>query len=336
MSGTEGPGFFVPISNETGLVRSPFEYPQFYLADPWVYYLLAGYIFLLMLASFILNALTIHVTIEHQKLRTPLNYLLLNLSMANIFMVVGGYSSTFYAAIKGYFAYGHAGCNTEALFHVLSGQITLWSLVVLSMERFMVVCKPLKKFRFRRMHACFGVGVAWMLAYACALPPLMEWSRYIPEGLQCSCGVDYYTMNVELNNESYMIYLSVIQFAVPLVIIFFCYALVFICKAPDATEESETTQKVDPEVTRMVFAMIVAYVVFWLPYRGMGWYIFTHPEVTLSPYTMTILSFLTKTSTLCNPVIYLRMNKSYRECLFRTLQGEEDEKTKTGSSVSPQ
>lgn len=43
MNGTEGPNFYVPMSNKTGVVRSPFEHPQYYLAPPWKYSLLAAY-----------------------------------------------------------------------------------------------------------------------------------------------------------------------------------------------------------------------------------------------------------------------------------------------------
>lgn len=47
--------------------------------------------------------------------------------------------------------------------------------------------------------------------------------RYIPEGMQCSCGIDYYTLKPEVNNESFVIYMFVVHFMIPLAIIFFCY-----------------------------------------------------------------------------------------------------------------
>lgn len=47
--------------------------------------------------------------------------------------------------------------------------------------------------------------------------------RYIPEGMQCSCGIDYYTPKPEINNTSFVIYMFVLHFCIPLFIIFFCY-----------------------------------------------------------------------------------------------------------------
>lgn len=49
--------------------------------------------------------------------------------------------------------------------------------------------------------------------------------------MQCSCGIDYYTLKPEINNESFVIYMFVVHFSIPLIVIFFCYGqLVFTVK----------------------------------------------------------------------------------------------------------
>ena len=56
--------------------------------------------------------------------------------------------------------------------------------------------------------------------------------RYIPEGLQCSCGPDYYTLAAGFNNESYVMYMFVCHFCFPVFTIFFTYgSLVLTVKA---------------------------------------------------------------------------------------------------------
>lgn len=66
---------------------------------------------------------------------------------------------------------------THALFYI-SGEIALWSLVVLAIERYIVVCKPVTNFRFGEKHAIAGLGFTWIMALTCAIPPLFGWSRY--------------------------------------------------------------------------------------------------------------------------------------------------------------
>lgn len=121
MNGTEGPNFYVPMSNKTGVVRSPYEYPQYYLADPWKYSALSAYMFFLILFGFPINFLTLYVTIQHKKLRTPLNYILLNLAVADLFMVLVGFPTTMYTSMNGYFVFGTLGCNIEGFFATLGG-----------------------------------------------------------------------------------------------------------------------------------------------------------------------------------------------------------------------
>lgn len=48
--------------------------------------------------------------------------------------------------------------------------------------------------------------------------------RYIPEGLGCSCGPDWYTHNEDFHCSSYVIFLMVTCFIVPLSIIVFSYS----------------------------------------------------------------------------------------------------------------
>lgn len=55
---------------------------------------------------------------------------------------------------------------------------------------------------------------------ACLPPPP---GRFIPEGLQCSCGPDWYTTNNKWNNESYVLFLFCFCFGLPLATIIFSY-----------------------------------------------------------------------------------------------------------------
>lgn len=58
-----------------------------------------------------------------------------------------------------------------------AGQVALWSLVVLAIERYIVVCKPMGNFRFSSSHAMMGIAFTWVMAFSCAAPPLFGWSR---------------------------------------------------------------------------------------------------------------------------------------------------------------
>uniref|UniRef100_A0A3P8X2E9 Rhodopsin n=1 Tax=Cynoglossus semilaevis TaxID=244447 RepID=A0A3P8X2E9_CYNSE len=333
MNGTEGPDFYIPMSNKTGL-----------------YSLVAAYMLFLIATAFPINFLTLYVTVQHKKLRTPLNYVLLNLAVADLFMVVGGFTVTLYTALHGYFSLGVTGCNIEGFFATLGGEIALWSLVVLAIERYIVVCKPMTNFRFGEKHAIAGLAFTWIMALTCAAPPLCGWSRYIPEGMQCSCGIDYYTPKPEINNTSFVIYMFVLHFSIPLLIIFFCYGrlLCTVRAAAAQQQESETTQRAEKEVTRMVVVMVISFLVCWVPYASVAWYIFANQGTEFGPVFMTAPAFFAKSSAaLYNPVIYILLTRQFRNCMITTVCcgknpfGPEDEvtavsRTQTSSVSSSQ
>uniref|UniRef100_A0A672ZBD9 Rhodopsin n=1 Tax=Sphaeramia orbicularis TaxID=375764 RepID=A0A672ZBD9_9TELE len=320
----KGKNFYIPMNNRTGLVRSPFEYPQYYLGDPILFKLLAAYMFFLICTGFPINFLTLFVTAQNKKLRQPLNFILVNLAVAGLVMVCFGFTITFVTAINGYFIFGPMGCAVEGFMATLGGQVALWSLVVLAVERYIVVCKPMGSFKFTGTHAGVGVLFTWVMALACAAPPLAGWSRYIPEGLQCSCGPDYYTLAPGYNNESYVMYMFVCHFCFPVFTIFFTYgSLVLTVKAVRyhsfTSESCFYYDKAEKEVTRMCFLMVMGFLVAWTPYASFAAWIFFNKGAAFSATAMAIPAFFSKSSALFNPIIYVLMNKQFRNCMLSTV-----------------
>ncbi|XP_033994711.1 green-sensitive opsin-like [Trematomus bernacchii] len=320
-NGTEGNNFYIPMSNRTGIVRSPYEYQQYYLADPIMFKLLAFYMVFLIFTGTPINALTLLVTIQNKKLQTPLNLILVNLAVAGLVMCAFGFTITFVSSISGYFILGPTFCAMEGFMATLGGQVSLWSLVVLAVERYIVVCKPMGSFKFSNTHAGIGVGITWLMAFACAAPPLFGWSRYLPEGLQCSCGPDYYTLAPGFNNESYVMYLFAVHFFTPVFLIFFSYgSLVLTVKAAAAQQqESESTQKAEREVTRMCILMVFGFLLAWVPYASFAAWIFMNKGAAFTALTAAIPAFFAKSSALYNPVIYVLLNKQFRNCMLSTV-----------------
>ncbi|XP_016334094.1 green-sensitive opsin-4-like, partial [Sinocyclocheilus anshuiensis] len=139
--------------------------------------------------------------------------------------------------------------------------------------------------------------------------------------MQCSCGPDYYTLNPDYNNESYVIYMFSCHFILPVTVIFFTYGrLVCTVKAAAAQQQdSASTQKAEREVTRMVILMVLGFLVAWTPYATVAAWIFFNKGAAFSAQFMAIPAFFSKTSALYNPVIYVLLNKQFRNCMLTTL-----------------
>ncbi|XP_056324048.1 opsin-1, short-wave-sensitive 2 [Danio aesculapii] len=340
--------FHMPVTLDVANLSaySPFLVPQDHLGHSGVFMGMSAFMLFLFIAGTAINVLTIVCTIQYKKLRSHLNYILVNLAVSNLWVSVFGSSVAFYAFYKKYFVFGPIGCKIEGFTSTIGGMVSLWSLAVVALERWLVICKPLGNFTFKTPHAIAGCILPWCMALAAGLPPLLGWSRYIPEGLQCSCGPDWYTTNNKFNNESYVMFLFCFCFAVPFSTIVFCYGqlLITLKLAAKAQADSASTQKAEKEVTKMVVVMVFGFLLCWGPYALFAIWVVSNRGAPFDLRLATIPSCLCKASTVYNPVIYVLMNKQFRSCMMKMVFNkniEEDEASSSSqvtqvSSVAPE
>ncbi|XP_062406563.1 ultraviolet-sensitive opsin-like [Sardina pilchardus] len=320
---------------------SPFEGPQYHIAPKWAFYLQAAFMGMVFFFGTPLNFTVLFVTAKYKKLRTPLNFILVNISLAGFIFDVFSVSQVFVASLRGYYFLGHTMCALEASMGSVAGLVTAWSLAVLAFERYIVICKPLGSFKFGTNHALGGVAFTWFMGVGCASPPFFGWSRYIPEGIGCSCGPDWYTTGTEYNSETYTYFLLVTCFIMPITCIIFSYSqLLSALRAVAAQQaESASTQKAEKEVSRMIIVMVMSFVLCYTPYALAGLYFTLDPTPDKDYRLVTIPALFSKSSSVYNPLIYCFMNKQFNACIMETFFGkkidEASEVSKTEvSSVS--
>ncbi|XP_055513692.1 pinopsin-like [Leucoraja erinacea] len=327
-----------PATPHNGTVGA-FEGPQWpHYASKSTYMVVATLMGLVVFLASFVNGLVILVSLKYKKLRSPLNYILVNLAVANLMVTFFGSTVSFSNNIHGYFTLGETMCQFEGFMVSLTGIVGLWSLAILAFERYVVVCKPLGDFRFQQRHAVWGCLFTWLWSLVWTAPPLFGWCSYVTEGLRTSCGPNWYTGGT--NNNSYVVALFVTCFMMPLSLIIFSYSslLVVLRAVAQQQKDSQSTQRAEREVSRMVVAMVMAFLVCWLPYTTFAMVIAINKDIVIQPTLASMPSYFSKTATIYNPVIYVFMNKQFRTCLVTTLCCGRDplggsEETSSGSAA---
>ncbi|XP_060114803.1 pinopsin-like [Heteronotia binoei] len=298
----------------------PFDGPQWpHLASRSIYTSVAVLMGVVTFSASLVNGLVIVVSVRFKKLRSPLNYILVNLAAADLLVTFFGSTISFANNAVGFFVFGKTVCQFEGFMVSLTGIVGLWSLAILAFERYLVICKPVGDFRFQQRHAMIGCLYTWVWSLVWTVPPLFGWSSYVPEGLGTSCGPNWYMGGT--NNNSYIMALFVMCFALPLSTILFSYAnLLLTLRAVAAQQkEQETTQRAEREVTQMVITMVMAFLVCWLPYATFAMVVATTKDLSLQPALASLPSYFSKTATVYNPIIYVFMNKQFRSCILNTV-----------------
>ncbi|KAM4696684.1 red-sensitive opsin [Rhinophrynus dorsalis] len=316
-------------SNNT---RGPFEGPNYHIAPRWVYNLTTLWMIFVVFASVFTNGLVLVATYKFKKLRHPLNWILVNLAIADLGETVIASTISVVNQIFGYFILGHPLCVIEGFTVSTCGITALWSLTVIAWERWFVVCKPFGNIKFDGKLACAGITFSWVWSAAWCACPIFGWSRFWPHGLKTSCGPDVFSGNTDPGVQSYMWWLMITCCIIPLAIIVLCYIHVWwtIRQVAQTQKESESTQKAEREVSRMVVVMIVAYIFCWGPYTFFACFAAFNPGYSFHPLLASLPAYFAKSATIYNPIIYVFMNRQFRNCIYQLFGKKVDD----GSEVS--
>ncbi|XP_030627104.1 vertebrate ancient long opsin a [Chanos chanos] len=294
----------------------PFAGPLKTIA-PWNYKILAALMFIVTSLSLAENFTVMLVTFRFKQLRQPLNYIIVNLSLADFLVSLTGGVISFLTNYKGYFFLGTWACVLEGFAVTFFGIVALWSLAVLAFERFFVICRPLGNIRLRGKHAVLGLVFVWTFSFIWTIPPVLGWNSYTVSKIGTTCEPNWYSGN--FSDHTFIITFFTTCFILPLSVIIVCYGKLLrkLRKVSNTHGRLGNARKPERQVTRMVVVMIVAFMVAWTPYAAFSIIVTACPTIYLDPRLAAVPAFFSKTATVYNPVIYVFMNKQFRKCLIQ-------------------
>ncbi|KAM4709320.1 melanopsin-B-like [Discoglossus pictus] len=224
---------------------------------------------------------------------------------------------------------GKIGCNTYAFCGALFGITSMMTLMAISVDRYVVITKPLQSVQWSSKKRTGQVIVlVWLYSLLWSVAPLFGWSSYIPEGLMISCTWDYVTATT--SNRSYTMMLCCCVFFIPLLVISHCYLCMFqairstgrnVQKLGSCGRQSFLTTSVKNEwkMAKIAFVIIIVFVLSWSPYACVTLIAWAGHGKTLTPYSKTVPAVIAKASAIYNPIIYGIIHPKYRETIHRNV-----------------
>ncbi|XP_041938880.1 vertebrate ancient opsin-like [Alosa sapidissima] len=300
--------------------ENPFKGPLSYVS-PWTYTFLACLMFVVTSLSLFENFTVMLVTFKYKQLRKPLNYIIVNLSVADFFMSLVGGSISFLNNANGYFILGNWACVTEGFVVTYLGIVALWSLAILAFERYFVICRPMKNVRLGIKHAGLGLLFVWTFSFIWTIPPVLGWNSYTVSKIGTTCEPNWYS--TEYSDHTYIITFFTTCFILPLGVIIGSYGKLMqkLRKVSNTHGRLGHTRKPTREVARMVIVMIAAYLIGWTPYAAFSITVTACPTIYIDPRLSAAPAFFAKTTNVYNPIIYVFMNKQFRKCLIHMFKG---------------
>uniref|UniRef100_A0A3B4E9I7 G-protein coupled receptors family 1 profile domain-containing protein n=1 Tax=Pygocentrus nattereri TaxID=42514 RepID=A0A3B4E9I7_PYGNA len=257
--------------------------------DPWgffrkvdvpdhAHYIVAFFVAVIGGVGVMGNVLVMYAFFCNKKLRTPPNYFIMNLAVSDFLMAATQSPIFFVNCMYKEWVFGEIGCKMYAFCGALFGITSMINLLAISIDRYVVITKPLQAIRWTsKRRTLLSILLVWLYSLAWSLAPLLGWSSYIPEGLMTSCTWDYVTSTPA--NKSYTLMLCCFVFFIPLGIISYCYFFMFLAirstsrdverlgtHVRKTTLIQEQSIKTEWKLAKVAFVVIVVYVLSWSPY----------------------------------------------------------------------
>ncbi|KAK6298393.1 hypothetical protein J4Q44_G00314480 [Coregonus suidteri] len=191
---------------------------------------------LILVLGFLSNLLVLLILAKFWLLWTPINLLLLNISVSDLLVWI----------------------------------VSLVSRSILSYERYATVQRSTKANMsdFRKTWPC--VGGSWLYSLLWTLPPFMGWSSNGPGRAGTSCSVQWTQRSPA--SVSYVVCLLIFCLLLPLMLMVYCYGRILVAIRGVAKINLLSARRREQHILLMVLSMVSCYLLCWMLYCVMAWW----------------------------------------------------------------
>ncbi|XP_043525960.1 RYamide receptor-like [Frieseomelitta varia] len=269
------------------------------------------------------NGLVCYVVHSSPRMKTVTNLFIVNLAVGDILMALFCVpTSSISTLILQYWPFGPELCPTVIYLQAVSVLVSAYTLVAISIDRYIAIMWPLKP-RLSKRQAQLLILAVWMLAMVISLPiavvsKLFQPSRQYERCNQYICVEVWPSME---NKYYYSIALLVLQYVIPITVLMFTYTSIAVMvwgKRPPGEAENVRDQRMARSKRKMIKMMVTVVIVFticWLPFNILNLIMDNNETLgswTGLPFVWMVLHWLSMSHSCYNPVIYCWMNARFR------------------------
>ncbi|CAH3126921.1 unnamed protein product [Pocillopora meandrina] len=290
---------------------------------------------LLLVVSLAGNILIGIIVYKEKALRTPINILIVNMAISDLLYSIIRFPALFVTLntashwlLSGPF--GQALCGLKVFVNDVSIAVSIQSLVLIAVDRFVAVVFPLRPSLISSKRCRLFILVIWVVAMAVCCPQLLVW-KFVEntEGLVCQRWLNN-TLRESSWFKNYTLVLIIVFSYVPLVLIAILYFSIAVRiksqKIPGEPSVNARKQRLKRErsVVKMSVAIVFAFAVCWLSSSIVFLLsLFLSDSAMMSScafqYSTHIVSFLAGSYCAVNPCVCFIFSGNYRQGLKNLL-----------------
>ncbi|XP_069755265.1 growth hormone secretagogue receptor type 1-like [Narcine bancroftii] len=276
------------------------------------------------------NLMTILIVLKFKDMRTTTNFYLSSMALSDLFIFICMPLDLYRIWKERPWIFGDLLCKLFQFVSESCTYSTILSITVLSMERYVAICFPLKaKMVITKGKVKVVIFFLWSLAFTCAGPIFIlvgvEYMNGTDPLLTSECKPTEYAHRSGLLNI--MLWVSTTFFFLPVFCLSVFYSLIgrklWRRRKEALVSNRENNHK---QTVKMLAVVIFAFVLCWLPFH-VGRYLFskasevwTEQLYQISQYFNLVSCVLFYLNAAINPILYNIMSKKYRVAAVKLFQ----------------
>ncbi|XP_012723234.3 B1 bradykinin receptor [Fundulus heteroclitus] len=224
------------------------------------------YILALSLLGLLLNSFVLAVFVAHKDRLTVAEIYLSNLALADFLLLCGLPFWAMYILDEFNWSYGDALCKLTTSNIVINFYTSIYSLVMISVDRYLALVKTMKARWLRRtLYAKIMCFVLWLLGLFLSLPTIIHRKvKFFEEYNTTSCILDY--AHGSAWKLAHQILMNVLGFMLP--ILFIVFSSWNIIRALARRKENAAFHDFnDAKATVLVYAVTLLFLLCWAPFQ---------------------------------------------------------------------
>ncbi|XP_030624456.1 nociceptin receptor isoform X3 [Chanos chanos] len=263
------------------------------------------------------NCLVMYVIIRYTKMKTATNIYIFNLALADsLVLATLPFQGT--DVFLGFWPFGNILCKAMVSIDYYNMFTSVFTLTVMSMDRYVAVCHPVKALDMRTPHKAKVVNICvWVLASAIGVPAMVLGD--VEDDHEHSC-IECIVVLPDPRGYWDPVFgtcVFLFSFLVPVAIISVCYSLmVKRLRSVRILSGSKEKDRNLRRITRMVLVVVAAFVVCWTPVQimalaqSLGFNLGSMQTVVLMHFCIA-LGYVNSS---LNPVLYAFLDENFKRC----------------------
>ena len=292
------------------------------------------------------NLLVIAIVLANHRLRRCTNYLIVNLSIADMLFACTSYPFIIGSIINRNTTTDNVLCMFVGFSDSLYATSSSFSVAIISYERYysIIHCLHYEQSVMNRKTKLVIASV-WTASSLVSLPPLLNWGSYSfeTEQYRCTLAFNY--------DKGYFFFRLVAAFLIPLSAMTICYNWIFMVARRHAHRITKIEIRVQNDLvhgvqrnhfntkhhTGSVFITIAVYVICWLPIHTLYLAKNLKPTISIPTEVLTAGSILSLLSSTINPIVYALVTGKFRKGFIRLCNKLRSQKNRVvpGKRTSP-